>query len=155
MKLTSLLTSVMLIPTIIFADQRPMWEWPVFKALAQIESGENDFAVGAKGERGRYQIGEEVFRDAIIRLNDVGWPISVLTAKHNSTLVASNHIQWINENFKRHTSRYPNHHEMYVMWNAGFTYYQKRDFCFDQVSPTIRDRAIRYANLVMLYEARN
>ena len=105
-----------------------------FTALSQIESGDNDFAVGQAGEISRYQIRRELWR----RLTHL--PLSQAT----NSVVAFNVAKAIalarSENFRQQYNRPPTDLEFYILWNAPGE--------IDHPSHRVRSRAELYANLV-------
>jgi len=109
------------------------------EALSQIETGNNDRAVGGAGEVSRYQIKPWIWRQ-----------YSQSDAYFNrriSTQVAERHLAGLAQIFRKCTRREPTDFDLYVLWNAGPTYYNRIGFAKSRVHPIIRERARRYANL--------
>jgi hypothetical protein len=109
------------------------------EALSQIETGNNDRAVGGAGEVSRYQIKPWVWRQ-----------YSDSEAYHSrriSTQVAEQHLAGLAQIFRKCTRREPTDFDLYVLWNAGPTYYSRIGFTRSRVHPVIGDRARRFANL--------
>jgi hypothetical protein len=109
------------------------------QALSMIESGDNDAAVGQAGEVSRYQIKPRIWQE-----------YSVSKAYRDSaisTKVAGKHLADLEQTFRARTGREPADFDLYVLWNAGPTYYARVNFSSKRVSPIIRERAQRYANL--------
>jgi hypothetical protein len=122
----------------------------MLKALGQIESGGMDWAIGKDGERSRYQIKSIVWNS-----------YTALPFKHYAkdraiaSKVASQHLIWLGELFYEANHRYPNHSELYVLWNMGVGGFAKHKFDFTRLPGGIKDRAQRYTNLVILYSSKN
>lgn len=108
-------------------------------ALGMIESGNNDFAVGRAGEVSRYQIKPRVWHH-----------YTELTSYEDRELaawVAGRYLASLEEAFEKFAGRTPSDFDLYVLWNAGLSYYKGVGFSFGRVSPAIRDRAQRFVNL--------
>lgn len=109
------------------------------EALSQIESGDNDAAIGRAGEVSRYQIMPHVWahysRSRAFRDSRV------------STQIAAAHLQEITAWFLQRTGRPASDFDVYVLWNAGPSYYHRIGFKASRVNPVIRERARRYASL--------
>jgi hypothetical protein len=109
------------------------------EALSQIETGNNDRAVGGAGEVSRYQIKPWIWRQ---------YSASEAYANRRiSTQVAEQHLAELTRIFRKRTRREPTDFDLYVLWNAGPTYYARIGFAKSRVHPVIRERARRYANL--------
>lgn len=109
------------------------------EALSLIESGDNDAAVGRAGEVSRFQImphvwshysGSRAFRNSKV-----------------STEVAARHLQELTTWFQQRTGRAASDFDIYVLWNAGPTYYHRIGFKTSRVNRVISERARRYATL--------
>lgn len=109
------------------------------EALSLIESGDNDAAVGRAGEVSRFQIMPRVwahysrsraFRDCRV-----------------SREVATKHLAELTSWFQRRAGRPASDFDIYVLWNAGPTYYHALRFKPSRVHPVVRERASRYAGL--------
>ena len=101
--------------------------------LSQIESGDNDSAVGSRGERTRYQIGVEELRQHPTLLKHP-------ESKGIATIVATEiweHRAW---HFMALHNRQPTPIEMYALWNAPAK--------ADHPSKAVLERAQRFANLL-------
>jgi len=108
-------------------------------ALGMLESGDNDSAVGAVGEVSRYQIKPWIWRQ-----------YSTCEEYQNrelSTQVAGQHLAELQRIFRKRTRREPDDFDLYVLWNAGPTYYGRIGFTKSRVHPVVRERARRFANL--------
>ena len=108
-------------------------------ALGMLESGDDDTAVGAVGEVSRYQIKPWIWRQ-----------YSTCEEYQNrelSTQVAGQHLAELQRIFRKRAKREPDDFDLYVLWNAGPTYYGRIGFDQTRVHPVVRERARRYANL--------
>lgn len=118
------------------------------RALAMVETGAEPSRIGAAGERSAFQISPLVWHT---------WTLKPFSAKHTqnpelSAKVAKLQLAWLCQTFMRFSGgKTPSDVDLYVMWNAGFSYYQRKQFNALRVSKEIRERAIRYGNLVHLY----
>jgi len=109
------------------------------EALSMIETGDDDSAVGRLGEISRFQIRPQVWRQ-----------YSQSSAFENcgvATVVAQKHIDYLEALFRARAGREANDFDLYVLWNAGFTYYERLGFDPDRISRIVRNRARRYLNL--------
>ena len=109
------------------------------EALGMIESGNDDAAVGRAGEVSRFQIKPAIWR----RYS----PTDSYRNFQVSRSVAEQHLTDLEETFRRRTGREPDDFDLYVLWNAGPTYYGRIGFSKKRVHPIIRSRAQRYVNL--------
>jgi hypothetical protein len=105
-----------------------------FTALSQIESGDNDFAVGRAGEISRYQIRRELWQ----KVTSV--PLSQATNSAVAINVAKSIAMARMENFRQQYNRPPTDLEFYILWNAPGE--------ISHPSHVVRSRASLYANLV-------
>ncbi len=119
-----------------------------FAALSQIESGDNDSAVGKAGEVSRYQImpGEWSACTSNVLVFPLGHPEQtrkqIPTNKIDANEVAIE-VQWRRtESFVKRHHRQPTDAEWYLLWHRPATVLGGR-------KPTARelDRAQRFANL--------
>jgi hypothetical protein len=108
-------------------------------ALAMIETGNNDAAIGRAGEVSRYQIKPRVWREYT--------PSRSWHDASVSRQVAQQYLADLELLFRTQTGRAPSDFDLYVLWNAGPTYYSNRDYSAQRVGPTVRERALRYVNL--------
>ena len=109
------------------------------EALSMLETGDRDSAVGGVGEVSRFQMLPSVWKK-----------YSSSQAYHDPVVarqVAGQHLEFLESNFRKQSAREPSEFDVYVLWNAGLSYYAKRDFSPARVSPAIRERAERYVNL--------
>ena len=109
------------------------------EALSMIESGDDDSAIGRFGEVSRFQIRPEVWRQYS--------QSSAFANCEVASVVAQKHIDYLERLFRSRAGREATDFDFYVVWNAGFSYYEKAGFSADRVSRIIRNRARRYTNL--------
>jgi len=109
------------------------------EALAMIETGNNDAAVGEAGEVSRYQIKPWIWRRYCQR---EGYQNHDLSGE-----VAEKYLADLEQVFRDRTGRDAGDFDVYVLWNAGPTYYARINFAQSRVHPIIRERAQRYVNL--------
>lgn len=116
------------------------------EALSMIESGDNDAAIGRAGEVSRFQImpsvwahysGSRAFRDCRV-----------------AKAVASRHLTELTTWFHKRAGRPANDFDVYVLWNAGPTYYTKIGFKTSRIHPVVGERARRYVRLCETVPAR-
>ena len=114
------------------------------EAISMIESGNNDRAVGGAGEVSRYQIMPRLWRryTTSVAYTDAGL----------STHVANRHLAYLETVFQNQTGREATDFDLYVLWNAGPTYYARIGFSAARVHPVIRERAGRFVNLRQMQE---
>lgn len=115
-------------------------------ALAMIETGNNDAAIGRAGEISRYQIKPRVWRayaPGSSSWHDVGV----------SRQVAQQYLSHLQDLFRQRTGREASDFDLYVLWNAGPAYYARRDYSVHRVGTTVRERAQRYVNLRHMQQA--
>jgi len=104
-----------------------------WEALSQIESGDNDHAVGSAGEISRYQVLPDVWREHARSAADWQKPEDALA-------VAQELMKERCAEFEKSYHRAPNDFEFYVLWNAPAQ--------IAQPSKVVRERAGRFCNLV-------
>lgn len=104
-----------------------------WEALSQIETGDNDTAVGAAGEVSRYQLKPEVWKQHAS-------PTATWTRAEDALVVAQAVMKERCAEFERWHGRPPTDFEFYVLWNAPAQ--------VDSPSAVVRERAERYCNLV-------
>src|SRR5262249_16869603 len=109
------------------------------EALGMIESGDNDKAVGRAGEISRYQIQPWIWRryDTSEEYEN----------RHVARRVAQLHLTELERVFRRCAGRELSDFDLYVLWNAGPTYYASVGWRPARVNPIVRERANRYVNL--------
>jgi hypothetical protein len=108
-------------------------------ALGMIESGNNDAAVGTYGEVSRFQIKPHIWREYS---SSRSWRDVRVSAT-----VANDYLGDLEDTFRKRARREPTDFDLYVLWNAGPSYYAKVGFSSARVHPVIRERAERYVNL--------
>lgn len=109
------------------------------EALGLIETGNDDGAIGRAGEVSRYQIKPWVWHQYA--------KSEAYRNRQISSKVAEKYLTELEQTFQKRTGRRPEDFDLYVLWNAGPTYYGKVGFSKRRVHPVIRERAERYANL--------
>jgi hypothetical protein len=102
-------------------------------ALSQIESGDNDLAVGAAGEVSRYQLKPELWRRYAGAVADCQNPADALK-------VAQEVMKGRCSGFEEMYHRAPTDLEFYVLWNAPGQ--------IQNPGKVVRERAERFRNLV-------
>jgi hypothetical protein len=104
-----------------------------WSALSQIESGDNDRAVGAAGEISRYQIKPEVWQR--FAPTSANWE-----DQKQALAVAKIIMEQRYADFQRASGRAPTDFEFYVLWNAPAR--------VGKPGSAIAERAQRFSNLV-------
>jgi hypothetical protein len=99
-----------------------------WKALSMLESGDNDYAVGRRGEISRFQIRTEY------------WPGGNPHDASDALAVARQIMHPRVEQFEQTHGRLPTNFEFYVLWNAPAE--------VDHPVSCVAERARRFANLV-------
>jgi hypothetical protein len=102
-------------------------------ALAMIESGNNDHAVGAVGEGSCFQIRPELWPG--------GNPLNPREALNAAQMTMLPRVA----RFQRNHNRMPTDFEFYVLWNAPWQ--------ADHPSGIVKERAQRFVNLVHLVQS--
>jgi hypothetical protein len=130
---------------VLFALEASAWAMPVKEALGQIESGADkpeqcaaDFVHGPAGEISRYQLLPSVWR-----AYGGGDP----TDPAHAWVVASQVIRDRSAAFELATHRPPTPREVYALWTAPGQF-ARRDYDWQRLSPRVRARSQRYANLI-------
>jgi hypothetical protein len=109
-------------------------------ALSMLESGDDDRAVGPRGEVSRYQISPALWK-AYTDSREYRDPAV-------SSPVALQHWSRLYNYYLARTARPPDDFDMYVLWNTRAGYYAKYGFNPQRVHATVRDHAQRFVNLV-------
>ena len=104
-----------------------------WSALSQIESGDDDHAVGSAGEVSRYQIKPEVWQQYAASQADWANP-------EDSLAVARQAMQARSAAFEREAHRAPTDVEFYILWNAPAQIHHP--------AKAVLARAERFSNLV-------
>jgi hypothetical protein len=107
---------------------RPVGAMDPWAALSMIESGNNDRAVGTRGEISRFQIRPEL------------WPGGNPKSAQEALFAAREIMLPRLEQFQETHKRVPTAFEFYVLWNAPWE--------VDHPSAVVMNRASRYSNLV-------
>ena len=102
-------------------------------ALSQIESGDNDKAVGKKGEISRYQILPDVW--AAFASENANWE-----NPKDALAVAKEAMKKRYAEFEQTFHRAPTDFEFYVLWNAPAQ--------IERPGSVVSDRAKRFCNLL-------
>jgi hypothetical protein len=97
-------------------------------ALAMIESGKCDHAIGAEGEISRFQIKPKL------------WPGGDPHNPQAALVVAQGIMRQRLDEFRRTHNRPPTNFDFYVLWNAPAK--------VDRPGATVAERAQRFVNLV-------
>jgi len=121
-------------------DHAGLLNWPRQFALAMIETGNNDHAVGGAGEVSRYQIMPTVWKHYSDSRSYRNPDVALLVARQHWT------SQY--DYFKEKAGREPTDFDMYVLWNTRYGYYANRGFNRFRLHPVVQDRAQRFSNLV-------
>lgn len=117
--------------------QLPVQAMSRWAALSQLESGNNDGAVGAVGEISRYQIRPEIWVRYALPYADWQAPAEAL-------VVAKKVMQDRCADFRRRFHKSPNDFEFYLLWNAPAQ--------VQRPSSVVRQRAERFCRLVQKAE---
>jgi hypothetical protein len=112
------------------------------RAISQIESNDNDKAKGRHGEISRYQLKRAVWKQHFPSEKD---------SRHipaEARRCAKAHLCWLELRLCliKHTKD-PNPRDVYAAWNLGLEAFSRRDYNFDRLPPSIKQRADRFANL--------
>jgi hypothetical protein len=108
-------------------------------AISMIESGDDDSAVGEAGEVSRYQIKPAVWHSLT---NSMAYE-----DRSVSCGVAAQYLSALESSFQSRAGRPPSDFDLYVLWNAGCSYYARIGFSALRVHPVVRERAERFVNL--------
>jgi hypothetical protein len=134
------LFAIFLVLTAVFtASSRAM---ELLDAIAMVESGGNDLAVGANGEVSRYQILPSVWRqyDASRRYGN-RWVARAVARKHLDYLANTYRLL-------RHTGSTASNLDLAIMWNCGIGAYRRAYWNPEMVNPATQDHARRIVNLL-------
>ncbi len=127
----------------------PPQEQPFLRALGELESGNNDHAVGMLGERSRYQFRKDTWKEVSNR------PFSFAYKTEFATAAAMTYINVLSNRFYTKTGKRPTELDYYIMWNWGFAKYERAKFNTYKVPREVRDAAFRFSNLVFKYSNNN
>ena len=103
------------------------WGMERWAALSQLESGDDDKAVGPSVEVSRYQIQPDLWNS--------GEPTDAQAALENAKHIMSDRLTAFQKQHNREATDF----EFYVLWNAPGQ--------IDKPSKVVKDRADRFANL--------
>lgn len=136
-------------PVAVLSSTVDMWNTPKLRALAMIETGCNDFAIGKLGERSRYQIKRSTWKEVSNKKFELAFYTQVASE------AAACYLNRLSNRYYVANHRRPSDMELYVMWNWGFAKYERRGFQFERVPAKVRDAAERFSNLVFMYKQHN
>lgn len=134
---------------VVFAESLPLYEQPVLKALGQIETGEQDFAVGLLGEKSRYQIRAMTWKE------NSNKPYAYSYKPEVAAAVALNYLNRLSNMYYTSQHKRPTELDLYIMWNWGFNNYARVNFEFARAPHSSRDAAQRFANLIYKFNSKN
>ena len=144
-----MLTATMFAATVMFSYAGP-WDVPEIRALGMIESAERDTIIGKRGEVSRYQITPKIWKYYSKEYNVAHWG----DYKYAATIAYMVYTD-MRKTLTLTLRRQPTDTEMYIMYNCGYGYFAKHDFAFTRIPWKLRERAMRYNNLVLLYKTQN
>lgn len=122
-----------------------------FKALADIESGGNDRAIGSKGEVSAFQILPSIWRTYA----DCPCSPYHVQRRDKSIRVARKLNSYNLCVYNKDTGNLPQAYDMYVMWNYGVTKYRKLKYIRSSLPKKVRERAERFVNTLQIYEQKH
>ncbi len=125
------------------------YERPQFRALAMIETGIDDYAVGRKGERSRYQISKTTWKEVSNR------PFTFAHRVEFATEAAERYKNKLYNRYMQEQGCFPTDEAFYVMWNWGPRKFKNVGYDMTRVPVVVLDAAHRYANLVHMYKNLN
>jgi hypothetical protein len=112
------------------------------RAISQIESNDNDKAKGRHGELSRYQLKRAVWKQHFPSEKDQRHIPSA------ARRCAKAHLCWLELRLcLAKQTKDPNPRDVYAAWNLGLEAFSRRDYNFDRLPDTIKQRAERFANL--------
>lgn len=112
------------------------------RAISQIESNDNDKAKGRHGEISRYQLKRAVWKQHFPSEKDQRHIPSA------ARRCAKAHLCWLELRLcLAKQTKDPNPRDVYAAWNLGLEAFSRRDYDFDRLPDTIKQRAERFANL--------
>lgn len=116
------------------------------RALAQIESNDNDKAKGQHGELSRYQIKHSVWKQHFPAEKD---------QRHipkEARRCAKAHLCWLELKLCLfNKTKDPSPRDVYAAWNLGLAAYARRDYNIAKCPLTIRQRSANFRNLYEEY----
>ena len=112
------------------------------RAISQIESNDNEKAKGRHGEISRYQLKRAVWKQHFPSEKDQRHIPSA------ARRCAKAHLCWLELRLcLAKQTKDPNPRDVYAAWNLGLEAFSRRDYDFDRLPDTIKQRAERFANL--------
>ena len=112
------------------------------RAISQIESNDNDKAKGRHGELSRYQLKRAVWKQHFPSEKDQRHIPSA------ARRCAKAHLCWLELRLcLAQRVNNPQPRDVYAAWNLGLEAFSRRDYDFDRLPDTIKQRAERFANL--------
>lgn len=136
-------------PTVLLGSQVPPSEQSFLRALGEIESGSDDYAVGKLGERSRYQIRRETWAECSNKS---------FSHAHNLRIAveaAMNYSSVLSNRYKQQQGCIPDNVAFYIMWNWGYDNFRKVGFNLHRVPIPVLKAAHRFQNLVYKYQSNN
>lgn len=125
------------------------YDQPHLRALAMIESGVDDYAVGKKGERSRYQITKSTWREISNR------PFTFAHRVEFATEAAMHYTNKLRNRYMQEQGVFPTDEAFYVMWNWGPRKFRAVGYDMTRVPPVVLDAAHRFSNLKYMYKNLN
>ena len=122
-----------------------------FKALADVESGGNDRAIGSKGEVSAFQILPSIWNAH----SDMPCSLYHVQNRTKSIRVARKLNSYNLCVYKKDTGNLPQAYDMYVMWNYGVTKYKKMGYDRTKLPKKVKERAERFINTLQIYEQKH
>jgi hypothetical protein len=111
----------------------------VLEALAMVESGGNDRAVGRAGEVSRYQILPRLWRQAVQGKAERE-AHEAATARQVATTILEGRLA----RFRAATAREPTAREVYALWNAPGLL-ERKGWRYERLPRVVRQRCDRFA----------
>jgi len=112
------------------------------RALSTIESNDNDKAKGRHGEISRYQLKRSVWKQHFPSEKD---------RRHipaEARRCAKAHLCWLELRLcLAQRVNNPQPRDVYAAWNIGLEAFSRRDYNFDRLPDSIKQRADRFTNL--------
>lgn len=128
---------------------QPEYDQAHLRALAMIESGIDDHAIGKKGERSRYQITKATWREVSNR------PFSFAHRVEFATEAALHYTNKLRNRYMQDQGCAPTDEAFYVMWNWGPRKFKAVGYDMTRVPPVVLDAAHRFSNLKYMYKNLN
>ena len=119
----------------------------VLEALAMVESGGNDRAVGRAGEVSRYQIMPRLWRQAV-QGKAARMAHDAATARQVATTILEGRLA----RFKSATTREPTAREVYALWNAPGLL-EREGWRYERLPRVVRQRCDRFAQEIARRQA--